>query len=251
MKNVRDYNVGKSDYAKHTIQPWDIILEYGLNYWDGDIIKRVLRTKEGDPRRLDYEKIIHICNERIRQIDAENDKVEDNETSVFCPSGSYKPAYSEVGRMFDDTSVFCPSESYKPAFSAIGHMFDVYSVFEWGKHYYAYVGYDNIRKTHMYLCLTGKRFATSKIAGFPLPCAPFKGSLGNTEHSESVKIGALGVDYEKYDYLINDGMLYRYLGAYDNGIFFKYARFDGNFNLGFIEIPYQIMNEARQIVCRK
>ena len=227
MRNVRDYNVGKSDYAKHTIQPWDIILEYGLNYWDGDIIKRVLRTKEGDPRRLDYEKIIHICNERIRQIDAENDKVE------------------------DDTSVFCPSESYKPAFSAVGHMFNVYSVFEWGKHYYAYVGYDNIRKTHMYLCLTGKRFATSEIAGFPLPCAPFKGSLGNTEHSESVKIGALGTDYEKYDYLINDGKLYRYMGAYDNGIFFKYARFDGNFNLDFIEIPYQIMNEARQIVCGK
>ncbi len=24
--------------------------------------------KQGDPRRLDYEKIIHICEERIRQI---------------------------------------------------------------------------------------------------------------------------------------------------------------------------------------
>ena len=69
MKNVRDYNVGKSDYARHTIQPWDIILEYGLNYWDGDIVKRVLRKKEGESRRLDYEKIIHICKERIRQID--------------------------------------------------------------------------------------------------------------------------------------------------------------------------------------
>ena len=31
MKNVRDYNVGKSNYAKHKIQPWDIILEYHLN----------------------------------------------------------------------------------------------------------------------------------------------------------------------------------------------------------------------------
>jgi hypothetical protein len=36
-------------------------------------VKRILRTKQGDSRRLDYEKIIHICEERIRQIDTEAD----------------------------------------------------------------------------------------------------------------------------------------------------------------------------------
>lgn len=66
--SVRDHNVGESDYAQRTIQPWDIWLEYGLNPWDADIIKRVLRDKPGQ-RRLDYEKIKHICDERIRQID--------------------------------------------------------------------------------------------------------------------------------------------------------------------------------------
>lgn len=66
--SVRDHNVGESDYAQRTIQPWDIWLEYGLNPWDADIIKRVLREKPGQ-RRLDYEKIKHICDERIRQID--------------------------------------------------------------------------------------------------------------------------------------------------------------------------------------
>lgn len=70
LEDVRSYNVGQSDYSKHKIQPWDIWLEYKLNPWDADIIKRVLRTKETDGRRLDYEKIIHICKERIRQIDA-------------------------------------------------------------------------------------------------------------------------------------------------------------------------------------
>ncbi len=64
----RSFNVGASDYSKHIIQPWSIIQEYNLNYWDGDIIKRVLRTKSGESRELDYEKIIHICRERIRQI---------------------------------------------------------------------------------------------------------------------------------------------------------------------------------------
>jgi hypothetical protein len=69
--NIRSHNVGESDYSKHLIQPWAIWIEYRLNPWDADIIKRVLRKKDTDPRRLDYEKIIHICHERIRQIDEE------------------------------------------------------------------------------------------------------------------------------------------------------------------------------------
>ena len=68
-EDVRSYNVGQSDYSKHKIQPWDIWLEYNLNPWDADIVKRILRTKETDSRKLDYEKIIHICKERIRQLD--------------------------------------------------------------------------------------------------------------------------------------------------------------------------------------
>ena len=68
-EDIRSYNVGASDYAQHKIQPWDIYLDYNLNPWDADIVKRVLRTKKTDGRRLDYEKIIHICKERIRQID--------------------------------------------------------------------------------------------------------------------------------------------------------------------------------------
>lgn len=70
QEDVRSYNVGQSDYAKHKIQPWDIWLEYNLNPWDADIVKRILRTKETDSRKLDYEKIIHIAKERIRQLDA-------------------------------------------------------------------------------------------------------------------------------------------------------------------------------------
>lgn len=69
IDGVRSHNVGASDYSKHKIQPWDIWMEYHLNPWDADIVKRVLRTKSTDSRKLDYEKIIHICQERIRQID--------------------------------------------------------------------------------------------------------------------------------------------------------------------------------------
>lgn len=67
--DVMSYNIGASDYSKHKIQPWDIWEEYKLNPWDADIVKRVLRTKEGESRKLDYEKIIHICKKRIEQIE--------------------------------------------------------------------------------------------------------------------------------------------------------------------------------------
>lgn len=67
--DVRSDNVGASNYSKHIIQPWSIWLDWNLNPWDADIIKRVLRTKEGDSRIMDYKKIIHICEERIRQLE--------------------------------------------------------------------------------------------------------------------------------------------------------------------------------------
>jgi len=67
-ENIRAYNVGDSDYSKHKIQPWDIWLEYNLNPWDADIIKRVLRNKQSQSTVIEYEKIIHICQERIRQL---------------------------------------------------------------------------------------------------------------------------------------------------------------------------------------
>lgn len=70
QESCRDYNVGDSDYAEHLLQPWSIWLDYGnsINEFDKDIIKRVLRKKKGDPRIKDYDKIIHICEERKRQI---------------------------------------------------------------------------------------------------------------------------------------------------------------------------------------
>lgn len=79
MEEVRSYNVGTSDYASHTIQPWDIWLEYKLNPFDADIVKRILRKKAEsgmslvESRILDYKKIIHIANERIRQLESNID----------------------------------------------------------------------------------------------------------------------------------------------------------------------------------
>lgn len=70
----REYNIGTSDYSKHVIQPWSIWLDYNLDPWDADIVKRVLRTKIepgsslNESRILDYKKIIHVCEEKLRQL---------------------------------------------------------------------------------------------------------------------------------------------------------------------------------------
>ena len=72
--DIRSFNIGNSNYSKHIIQPWSIWLDYPeLTSWDHDIIKRVLRTKKGESRTMDYEKIIHDCNERVRQIKLEQE----------------------------------------------------------------------------------------------------------------------------------------------------------------------------------
>ena len=68
----RDYNIGDSDYAKHKIQPWDIWLEYNLDPWRADIVKRVLRKKTREDSILDLKKIKHVCDELLRQLDEED-----------------------------------------------------------------------------------------------------------------------------------------------------------------------------------
>lgn len=73
-KNHRSYNIGSSDYATMKIQPWDIWKDWKLDPWDADIIKRISRTKEipgktfEEARIEDYEKIKHICDEKIYQL---------------------------------------------------------------------------------------------------------------------------------------------------------------------------------------
>ena len=68
---VSDYNVGKSNYAKHKIQPWEIWTEYKLDPFRADLIKRTLRTKEEEGMTLketkiqDLEKMQHIIDKML------------------------------------------------------------------------------------------------------------------------------------------------------------------------------------------
>lgn len=82
--DIRNHNVGASDYSEHVIQPWSIWLDYKLDPFRADIVKRILRDKDSDNPILDLQKIKHICDELIRQLCAENDQ-----TNFHISSGSY------------------------------------------------------------------------------------------------------------------------------------------------------------------
>lgn len=236
-ENVQSYNVGKSDYAKHAIQPWDIWKEYNLNPWDADIVKRVLRTKEGEERTLDYEKIIHICKYRIAELSKEVLK----ETKVVAPAEAEKPVEDEervekkvffvrkrsnetdvcrtdVSDESDDTTVFCMDETMKPAmFYVEGEKWNGkyigYSVFMADNVPYMYLGVD-ADGYHLYADLSELEqwFYTPKTH-LPPKTFRLKSMLSLGRHRSSLKIGYEGIPYGKYDYIItHDGRLLRYFG---------------------------------------
>ena len=231
-ENVHSYNVGKSDYSRHTIQPWDIWKEYNLNPWDSDIVKRVLRTKEGEDRKLDYEKIIHICKERIRQLEVERaDAVEDNS----------EPDYK---------TVICPSEKDKPELLyrqgiEFEGLYKVYGVFQSGGRPFAYIGY---KGRHVYLDL-GTSFGWCYCDHDWLPKRAFGmggALLHGEDHAVSMEIGNYGLSYEKHDYIITHGNLYRYMDSTPEG--HVYMRFEDGGSFTKVVTGHKLFNEAIQYV---
>lgn len=216
-ENVQSYNVGKSDYAKHTIQPWDIWKEYNLNPWDADIVKRVLRSKEGEERTLDYEKIIHICKYRIAELSKEVLK----ETKVVAPAEAEKPVEDEES---DDTTVFCLDETVKPAMfytesEKWNGKYVGYSVFINDNSPYMYLGV-NAAGNHLYADLSElKQWLYTSETHLP-PKAFELNHFGI--HRSSLKMGYGGKNYEKHDYIIvGKGVLLRYFGMRGNKFVYR------------------------------
>lgn len=59
------YQIGGDHYAKHRIQPWDVIECYGLDFWEGNALKYLLRRKTGVPRLEDLQKLQHYVEKLI------------------------------------------------------------------------------------------------------------------------------------------------------------------------------------------
>lgn len=206
-ENVQSYNVGKSDYSKHAIQPWDIWKEYNLNPWDADIVKRVLRSKDGEARTLDYEKIIHICKYRIEELS--------KETKAVAPTEAEKPVEDEES---DDTTVFCLCETMRPPMlytegAKWNGKYVGYSVFMVGDVPYMYLGVDAVGG-QLYVDLSGRgHWYYTEDKHLPNRTFKLKDSLYSGRHRSSLKIGYVGTNYKKHDYIITrDGWLFRYFG---------------------------------------
>ena len=60
----RNYNIGESNYAKKNIQPWDIIRNWKLDFFEGNIIKYIVRVKP-NTRIEDLKKACHYIQEII------------------------------------------------------------------------------------------------------------------------------------------------------------------------------------------
>lgn len=167
-------------------------------------------------KKILYEKIIHICKYRIAELSKEVLK----ETKVVTPTGAEKLVEDEES---DDTTVFCLDETMKPAMlytegEEWNGKYVGYSVFMSGNYPYMYLGVD-ARGSHLYADLSGlKQWLYTSEAHLP-PKTFELNHFGN--HRSSLKIGNVGKNYEKHDYIITcDRRLFRYSGM--KGYMFSY-----------------------------
>jgi len=63
QKDIMEKQVGGTHYKNYNFQVWDIVDEYGLNYYEGNALKYLLRRK-GD-RKEDLQKAIHYLEKLI------------------------------------------------------------------------------------------------------------------------------------------------------------------------------------------
>ena len=125
---------------------------------------------------------------------------------------------------------------------AVGVKYGVYGVFEAYKTWYAYLGKDEAGcNVYLRLSKSPGSWSFTKYEGFPKYTFRVKKSvLGDSlrnfvnGYEISLKIGGHGTDYEKGDYIINNGLLYRYMGIrriLEKGVYkdlHKYIQMVGN-----------------------
>lgn len=67
MKDPDEYQVGGDHYQKK-IEPWDIIEAYGLDFWEGNVVKYILRWRQpGGDGSVDLEKCMHYASKVMKR----------------------------------------------------------------------------------------------------------------------------------------------------------------------------------------
>lgn len=66
----RERQVGGDHYLGRAMQPWDIIEAWGLDFWEGNCLKYLLRRKPGTDRSTDLRKARHYLDKCIAREEA-------------------------------------------------------------------------------------------------------------------------------------------------------------------------------------
>lgn len=68
--SARDKQVGGTHY-KQVIQPWDVIECYSLDFFEGNVLKYLLRRKPGNDRMTDLKKAAHYLERCIEKLESQ------------------------------------------------------------------------------------------------------------------------------------------------------------------------------------
>tara|TARA_B100000519_G_scaffold175942_1_gene164809 strand:+ start:2811 stop:3080 length:270 start_codon:yes stop_codon:yes gene_type:complete len=60
-------------YSAGDIQPWDVIIDWKLGFFDGNAVKYICRAgkKDGATALEDYKKALNYIQEKVRQIESD------------------------------------------------------------------------------------------------------------------------------------------------------------------------------------
>jgi hypothetical protein len=64
-RTTRDEQVGGNHYRQFKIQPWDVIDEYGLDFYRGNVVKYLLRAGHKGVKLEDLKKARHYLDRVI------------------------------------------------------------------------------------------------------------------------------------------------------------------------------------------
>jgi len=68
--SAREHQIGGDHYRHTWLQPWDVVDAFGLDFYEGSVLKYLLRRKPGTDRAEDLRKAAHYlerCIERLEQ----------------------------------------------------------------------------------------------------------------------------------------------------------------------------------------
>lgn len=69
--SARDRQEGGDHYRRGPVQPWDVIDAFGLDFYEGNALKYLLRRKPGTDRSQDLRKAIHYLERCLERVEGE------------------------------------------------------------------------------------------------------------------------------------------------------------------------------------